>query len=164
MLFLLHFSLFFLLPYFLPTYCIQAFTPYLVFKLANSERIHYLWRCFFCGLIVDLFSSSIYFGQTACIYTLLGALFYHHKETFFMDKWPSLPLLTALFTSLSTLLSAFFLSFVSGDFYFSAKWMVTDLLQMPFIEAAVALLIYSLPFQIRELWRKMQINKRLRAS
>jgi len=162
MLFLLSFSLLLKLPLWFPSWHFHAFAPYLMYRLHSDTRYGYLWRLFFCGLLVDLLSSSTYFGQTPLLYVAIGTFLHSQRHLFFIDKWPTLPLLTFLFTSLSTLGNALFDKMLHGSFPFTISWIGTDLFQMPLMEATFAFVFLSLPFQLREAWRKIQTKRRLR--
>ena len=161
--FLLSLSSFLIFPIWFSTLHFHAFTPYLMFRLHRDSLDVFLWKALGCGLCIDLFSSSIQFGQTPLIYVLLGAVLHRQRRHFFIDKLPTLFLLTLLFTSLTTLGAALFDFFTKGGFYFTWRWVWTDLMQMPLVEGTFALIFFSLPFQLREKWRKIQTTIRLRA-
>lgn len=162
MLFLLALSLQLYVPLWIPTWHFQAFAPYLMFLLHREKALSFLWRLWICGLCMDLLSSSTYFGLTPLIYTLVGGFLYSQRHHFFVDKWPTLPLLAAIFTSFATAGAALFEALLEGHLSFSWQWVFTDLLQMPLIESGFTLVFFSFPFQLRETWRNIQTKRRLR--
>jgi hypothetical protein len=150
-------------PMWFPAWHFQAATPYLMTFLHTDSRFSFCWRLALSGALVDLLSSSTYMGQTSLIYLALGLILHVQRDQFFVDKWPTIPLMTYLFTSGSTLLAALFELFTQKNFSLTYQWAYTDLVQMPLLEATFAFIFVTLPFQLRETWRKIQTNRRLTA-
>ena len=147
-------------PVFLPKLHLFYFVPYLVISFYQLPRHAVLWRAYFSGIIIDLLSSSPLFGLTSLNYSIVCWVLYGQTRNFFEDKPSTLPLMTFLFSFLSTLFSAITLLFFKDPITFSGTWIVTDLIGMSLADAFYALLVFSLPFQLTYSLRKLHIFKR----
>ncbi len=138
------------------------FAPYLILTFYKQTRFAVLWRALGCGLVIDLFSSTPYFGLTALNYTLVCWILYSQRHNFFEDKPFTLPVMTFLFSVLSTLTATILFLFFAHPVPLSLKWLFTDLFWMPLLDAGYALGL-SLPFQITyKLRRVMRARRRAR--
>lgn len=74
--------------------------------------------------------------------TLVATTFflYDKQKHFFRDNFSTYPIMTFLFSLLSTLLLALILRLP-----LTLSWISTDLLLMPFLDGAFAFLFYTLP-------------------
>ena len=138
------------------------FAPYLVLVFYKRSRFVSLWCAIGCGLVIDLLSSSPHFGLTALNYTLASWILYGQTLNFFEDKVFTLPLMTAFFAILSTIISVTIAFFFAEPIHLSLHWLLTDLIAMPLFDALYALAI-ALPFQITHQLRKL-IRARRRAK
>jgi hypothetical protein len=163
-LFLLFISSLLFAPQWFPTWHFQAAPPYLMAYLHRDSRLGFCWRVILIGFLVDLLSSSTFMGQTSLIYLVFGLFLHWQRDQFFVEKWPTIPLLTYLFTSGSTLFAAFFEFLKEDNFLLNWSWALTDLVQMPLIEGGFAFIVVTLPFQLREAWRKIQTSRRLNTN
>lgn len=147
-------------PLLFPKLHLFYFVPYLVTCFYRLPRRAVLWRAYFSGVIIDLLSSSPLFGLTSLNYAVVSWLLYGQTRNFFEDKPSTLPLMTFLFSFLSTIFSAITLLFFRDPITFSGTWIVTDLIGMSLVDALYALLVFSLPFQLTYSLRKLHIFKR----
>lgn len=137
-----------LCPLFFPKYHLFFFVPYLVVCFYRHSRFAVLWRAFGCGVIIDLLSSGPFFGFSSLNYCFVSFFLFGQTRNFFEDKLSTLPLMTFLFSFLSTGLSLILALFFGNGYPLSGVWIVTDLIGMPFADATYALLVFSLPFQL----------------
>jgi len=136
-------------PLFLPYVHLFYFVPYLVLSFYRYTRLAVIWRALGCGLLLDLLSSGSFFGITSLNYCLVCMFLYGQKRNFFEDKLSTLPLMTFLFSLLSTLF-ALVLSFFCGISYsLTLNWVATDLIGMSFVDSLYACLFVLL-------WRAFQ--------
>lgn len=146
-------------PIFFPRVHLFYFVPYLVICLYRHSRIALLWRACFCGVIIDLLSSGSLFGLTSINYCCVAFLLYGQTRNFFEDKLSTLPLMTFLFSILSTGFLAIGALFLQRGYPLSWTWVATDLIGMPGADALYALLVFSLPFELIYEIRKIQFFK-----
>jgi len=146
-------------PLFFPKVHLFYFVPYLVICLYRYSRILVLWRACLCGIMIDLLSSGSVFGLTSINYCCVSFFLFGQTRNFFEDKLSTLPLMTFLFSFLSTLFLAFSALFIQRAYSFSWKWAVTDLIGMPIVDALYASLVFSLPFQLVFKLRKLRFYR-----
>lgn len=146
-------------PIFFPRVHLFYFAPYLVICLYRHSRIALLWRACLCGVIIDLLSSGSLFGLTSINYCCVAFLLYGQTRHFFEDKLSTLPLMTFLFSLLSTGFLAGGALFLQRGYPLSWIWVATDLIGMPIADALYALLVFSLPFQLIYEIRKLRLFK-----
>lgn len=147
-------------PLLFPRVHLFYFVPYLVICLYRHPRIAALWRACLCGVIIDLLSSGPLFGLTSIHYCCVVFLLHGQTRNFFEDKLSTLPLMTFLFSLLSTGFLAAGALFLQRGYPLSWTWVATDLIGMPLVDALYALLVFSLPFQLLYEIRKIQLFKR----
>lgn len=135
-------------PLWVPKLHLFYFAPYLILTFYRTTRYKALWAAFGCGLLIDLFSSNSFFGLTALNYCIVTFLLHGQVRNFFEDKFSTLPIMTALFSISSTLLSMVLLSFLGNKVELSWEWGATDLILMPLADALYGLLFFSLLFQL----------------
>jgi rod shape-determining protein MreD len=146
-------------PLFFPKFHLLYFAPYLVICIYRHSRFALLWRACGSGIILDLLTSTPFFGLTPLNYCLVCFLLYSQRHNFFEDKLSTLFIMTSLFSFFSTLV-AVVLSFFAGKGYgLTCEWVVTDLVGMSFADGIYALLVFSLPFQLTYKLRKMLLRK-----
>lgn len=135
-------------PLWFPKLHLFYFAPYLILTFYRTTRYKALWSAFGCGLLIDLFSSNPFFGLTAVNYCVVTFIIHGQVRNFFEDKFSTLPLMTALFSVFSTLLSMILLFFLGNSVELSWEWCATDLLLMPLADALYGFLFFSLLFQL----------------
>lgn len=104
-----------------------------------------LWYSVICGLIMDLLSARARLGIYVINYCITTSILFSQKRHFFEDKISTLPLMTFLFSVISTILQAMTLKIMTNDFHPSWQWAGTDLLVFPFLDAIYALGWFALP-------------------
>ena len=70
---------------------------------------------------------------------------YQQKRHFFADSLSTLPVMTFLFSSLSSFFLGILLYNIELINIFSWRWIATDLLLMPLVDAAYAFCLFILP-------------------
>jgi rod shape-determining protein MreD len=144
-------------PLLLPRCHLYYFAPYFVVCAYQHSKLALLWRAYLCGVILDLLSSTPFFGLSSLNYCLASWLLYGQTRNFFEDKLSTLPLMTFLFSLLSTLIALILAFFFAQSYPLSCAWMATDLVIMPLADSIYALLVFSLPFQLTYKLRKMRL-------
>jgi hypothetical protein len=133
---------------FLPHLHLMAFAPFLGLLYQKKRFIPSLYGAFACGLIMDLISSELRFGLFAFSYLLVTCLFYRYKRHFFEDNAFSLSLFTALISFAASLIHLFFLACFATKVAFSIKFIGTDLIFMPLLDAIYAFLWFTCPMRL----------------
>lgn len=146
-------------PIFFPKLHLFYFVPYLVICLYQHTRLAVLWRAYFCGIFLDLLSSNPILGLSSLNYSLVSWLLYKQTRNFFDDKLSTLPLMTFLFSFLSTLVSLVLSLFFGHSFSLNWTWVASDLVGMSFVDSLYALLVFSLPLQLIYRLRKLRFKK-----
>ena len=124
-----------------PSVVLQLFAPFLVFIFYRSSKMEALWWSVACGLVLDLLSPHTTLGLFAFTYAVTTALLYDRKQHFFIDNLSTLPLMTFMFSVLSTLILALLVQIP-----ISLPWIATDLLLMPLGDAFIAFFCYTVPY------------------
>lgn len=143
-------------PIFFPGLHLLYFAPYLVICFYQYSRIEVLWRAFGCGILLDLLSSAPFFGFSSLKFCLVTLALFGQTRNFFEDKLSTLPLMTFLFSFLTTAISVLLTLFFGNGFPLSIKWVATDLIIMSAADALYALLVFSLPFELTYKLRKIR--------
>lgn len=151
-------------PLLAPKFPLLYFAPYLVLTYYKHPRYSVLWHAFGCGLLIDLFSSSTFFGMTGINYCITSMLLYGQTRNFFEDKMFTLFLMTTLFSLSSTLIALFLSLFLDQNFFLSFGWLFSELMCLPLCDGAYALLFFSLPFQLTRRLSKIISNRRKREN
>lgn len=133
------------IPSLFPLIKLSFFAPFLIICMYKESLSTTLCFGLCCGLILDLLSSYPRLGMHALNFCLIILLLYPQKRYFFADSLTTLPIMTFLFTSLSTLIIAFLTYSFESNRLLSWKWAATDLLIMPAVDAAYAYSCFILP-------------------
>lgn len=136
---------------------ILAYAPYLVFILMNSPLKKALWQSIICGLIMDLIQTSLPFGFSSLACTLICLALHKQKSFFFNDKFFSLPLFTAFFSILYSLIQQLFLYTQKKGFDFSWFSIFSDYLVMPALDALYTLLFFTTPLYLYSYIKRKRI-------
>lgn len=141
------FSLFLTLcfPVLFPTYHLIFFSPFLIILFYQSSYLACLWSALLCGIIIDLLSSDMRLGLYGIIFCLTTALLYNQKRNFFADSLSTLPIMTYLFSLIFTIIQALSLYILEKESILSWKWILTDLVFMPGLDALYAFIVFILP-------------------
>lgn len=94
---------------------------------------------------MDLLSSQQHLGLYALNYCLTLWMIYPQKRNFFEDRLSTLPVMTYLFSFLSTLIHLLLLDSFEKSLSLSWIWVGTDLLLMPLADAFYAFIWFTLP-------------------
>lgn len=137
-----------LAPALAPSWRLFFLIPFLITAIYQKSNLACLWYAFFCGLILDAAISQERFGLYALNYTIAMALLYPQKQHFFADSPSTLPIMTALFSMIATLIQAILMHGLERDLSISWSWLVTDLLIMPLLDGLFAFTLFVLPFAL----------------
>jgi len=118
-----------------PLFHLIFFAPFLILVYYQKSFSSALMFSFSCGLITDLFTSPLRFGLHALNYTLTTAFIYHQRRNLFADNLFTLPIMTFLFSALSTFLQLILLYLFAKPVTLSFYLLISDFLIMPFIDA-----------------------------
>lgn len=138
-------SLSILVPSVSPKLRILFFAPFLILAIYQHSLTVCLWLAFFCGVILDLLSSSSRLGIEAIAFCLSILILHSQRRNFFADSFSTLPMMTFLFSLLSTAIGAVLLYAIEMHNIISFRWMLTDLLIMPTIDALYAFFLFIFP-------------------
>lgn len=133
-----------LTPVIVPQARLMFFVPFLIILFYQKSLPVSLWLSFLCGLIIDLLSAQSPFGFNACSYTLTTATIYRQKRNFFSDHLSTLPIMTFLFSFLTTIFEIIILSIFGFHASIGFQWIISDLLLMPCFDALFAFLGFIL--------------------
>lgn len=145
-------------PVFFPRLHLFYFAPYLVFCVYRYSRLGLFWRASLCGIILDLLSSTTHFGLSSLNYCFVAWILYGQKRNFFEDKLSTLPLMTFVFSTLSTGFSVLLALLFGNSHPLSWQWVASDLFGMSLADSLYALL-FSLPFQLVYALRRMRLRR-----
>ncbi|MBS0620460.1 MAG: rod shape-determining protein MreD [Verrucomicrobia bacterium] len=146
-----------------PMLPVCAFAPFLALLYQRKSLLFSLWVASGCGLLIDLLSAEMRLGIYAFNYGITTLLLYNQRKHFFEDKPLAISLYTAVISILSTLIQAGLFTLSGRKLEWSAKWVATDLLLMPALDALYAALWISFPcllyltirrIGVRELYRR----------
>lgn len=121
------------------------FAPFLITAYYQKSYASCLWLSFFCGLILDLLSSS-FIGLHALNYCLITGLLFPQRRHFFADNLSTLPIMVFFFSFLSTLFEAILIHTYDSSLTLSLKWIFIDLFLMPCFDAIYAFGCFIFPF------------------
>ncbi len=143
----------------LPSVQLLAFSPFFALVYNRKSFIASLWIAILCGILSDLLCSQLKFGLYALNYCLTTTLIYQQKKHFFEDKPTALSLFTVLISSTSTFLQLLLTYAFDKGLPFSWKLVLTDLIEMPFIDGVYAYLWFFCPMQLYVFIQKRGIQK-----
>lgn len=133
------------LPILFPMARLTYFAPFLIIACYKSSLKKCLWLALLCGIIVDLFASYTRFGLYSVDYCLTLSLLYPQRRNFFADSLSTLPIMTFLFASISTLIMGLLIYSIENRNLLSWGWAFTDLIIMPAFDAIYAFTCFILP-------------------
>lgn len=134
-----------IIPSLFPYVRLSFFAPFLIISCYQKQLPACLWIALFCGLILDLLSSQTRLGIQALSFCLTLIILYPQKRNFFADSLSTLPIMTFLFTSISSLGMAVLLYSLEMKNVLSWQWLATDLIMMPALDALFAFCSFILP-------------------
>jgi len=116
----------------------------MVIAFYRRSLIGCLWWAFASGAAMDLLSSYHHLGLTSLCYIITTGVLRMQKKHFFEDSLSTIPLMTACFSFLSTLIHAIILDVFEQPLPIDGEWIRTNLLMMPFIDAAYGFFVFAL--------------------
>lgn len=135
-------------PLFFPWLKLYFWAPFLVILIYKKPFFTCLWGAFSCGLLIDFFSAHAPLGLNALTFVVATGILYERRQNFFGDSLSTLPLMVLFFSMLSTTIEALLLYVLQKGFLISWRWLLTDLLAMPVLDALYAFGIFILPFAL----------------
>lgn len=128
-----------------PSWRLLYFAPCLILSVYQNSLPKTLWLALLCGGIVDLLSSYPILGVHATAYCAAIFLLYPRKRHIFADSLTTLPLMTYLFSALSSFCVALVLHLLDLGDLFSWRWLGADLLLFPLADAFYAFALFIFP-------------------
>lgn len=138
----------------LPWLRLRAFTPFLIIAYYSCPFLTCLWLSLFCGLLTDLLASNLHLGVHALSYYMVTLILYKQRRFFFEDNLSTLPVMTALFSGLSTVVLALVLYFLEGGAPMNWVWVLTDFAGYSLADAIYASLCFQTPILLMKMWPK----------
>lgn len=164
--------LFFLVPAFFlhfllashPLFChVYTLIPLLVFSYYFFSFSACLLFSLGCGLFIDLLSIQMQVGSHSFVFFITTCFLYEQKKRFFSEKITTIPLLTFLFSSLSTFVLFCFSRLLYSSFRISFQSLLTDVFLLPLLDALFAFLFFVFPLrQIQRVGKKYMGRRRKR--
>lgn len=140
-----------------PRLAILAFAPYLsLLTLRNLALPRALWLSAFAGCLVDLFSDHP-MGLHALNYTLCTMFLFRFRKHFSHNDPLHLSLFTGIISLVSTILQLSLLFLFDRRVPFDGKWIFTDIIGMPVIDAVYAFVWFAAPLALFEKIRRMWV-------
>lgn len=136
------------LPALFPFFKIQYFIPFLIILIYRKSFIFCLWASMGCGLVLDLLSPHDRIGLYAITYTMTTGIIFRQKRHFFADSLTTLPLMTLLFSIISTAIQALLFSFFQKAIILNLGWIIKDLVFFPLLDMVFAFMVFILPFAL----------------
>ena len=133
-------------PALFPSIQIQFFAAFLIILTYQKNYISTLWGAFFCGVILDLFSSQSRFGLYPLNFCLTIALLFPQRKNFFADSLSTLPMMTFFFSIISTFFHLILLSIFEKSIPWNLGWIFSDFMVMPIADATFAFVWFVLPY------------------
>lgn len=122
------------------------FAPFLVITFYNKNKLTCLWWALLCGMIIDLLSAQMRLGAYAFNYCATVMIVYSQKRHFFEDSISTFPIMTFLFSIVSTLIQVGMFYSFGHSISLSFEWVKQDLIWMPLLDAFYAALLFTLPY------------------
>jgi len=132
-------------PVWFPHLRLLFFVPFLVVAFYQKPLKTCLWLAVICGLFSDLLSAYSRLGVHSLSFCLTTFLIYSQRRNFFADNLSTLPIMTFLFSSLSTLILGIAWYSIEMQSVFSWSWAFSDLLILPAADALYAFICFILP-------------------
>jgi hypothetical protein len=132
------------------------FAPFIVISFYNYSLIGTLWLSILCGFFSDILASGS-FGVITMSYLLCSFVLYRAKR-FFNDKPVNLSIFTSLYSVIFSIFNLLFLFIFDKAVIISLKWVLSDLIVMPFFDGIYAFFWFSLPFLVIEKIKRTNIK------
>jgi rod shape-determining protein MreD len=135
----------FCMPALFPHLRLLFLVPFLILAIYQLPLLQCIRIAFLIGLFLDLLSSEAHLGLYALSFCLTTFALYPQKRHFFADSLSTLPVMTFLFSSFSSLMLGALLYNIELINIFSWRWVAADLLVMPLADALYAFCCFILP-------------------
>ena len=135
----------FCLPVVFPAWHLMVFAPFLVILFYKKPFFTCLLTALACGFVMDLLSSYSRLGLYAMTYFMTTWLIFKLRRHFFADRLTTLPIMTFFFSVLATVFHFSVVYALEGELAITWKWMFTDLVYMPAVDALYAFVVFILP-------------------
>jgi rod shape-determining protein MreD len=142
--FTVSFLLTILIPAVYPNLRLMFFVPFLITAYYQKPLPLCLWFAFLCGILIDLLSVQAPFGFYAFNYIVATILLFPQRRNFFSDHLSTLPIMTFLFSVISTFLQIVFLYVLGQATNIGLGWVLTDLIIMPSLDALYSFFAFIL--------------------
>lgn len=136
------------LPSFFPSTRLYSLVPFLVIAFYQKSLVQCLWLGLGCGLFLDALSSNTHLGIHALAYCFTVFCLHPLRKIFFADSLSTLPIMTFLFSFLTTFSIALLLYSIEMQNVFSWTWLSTDLFLMPLTDSLYAYIFFVIPSMI----------------
>lgn len=133
------------MPVIAPQWHLTYFAPFLIIAIYQKSLPTCLFLAIICGTILDLLSAYPTFGLHAASYCASLIAIYPQRRNVFADSLTTLPIMTAVFSSISCCLLALLLHFLDVADVFSWSWVATDLIALASVDGALSFILYILP-------------------
>ncbi len=134
-----------LTPLFKLSFSLNFFAPFLLLMLYKKGRSFALSQAFLCGCILDLIAAQNSIGFWTLNFILTLYLISHIKHFFFAEKIFTLPILTIVFSWISTTLYFLITTIFCTKTHLTLQWALTDLVLLPILDGLYAFVVFSLP-------------------
>lgn len=128
-----------------PHWKMVYFAPFLIMAMYQKSLTTCLFFGIGCGTLLDLLSAYSFFGLHAAAYCGTILILHPQRRHVFADSVTTLPIMTALFSSISTAFLALLLDLLDIADVFSWPWVTTDLIIFPVGDAALSFALYIFP-------------------
>lgn len=115
------------------------FCPLMALAFYRARLITCLRLALACGLVMDLIASHHHLGIYSIAYCGTTAVLYRYKGHLFEDNVTTLPIMTLLFSALSTSLAGALYTAFEEPFTYSWRWVVSEVAIMPLLDGLLAL-------------------------
>lgn len=125
---------------FFPSIRLIHFAPFLALTFQRKSLLPSLWMATGCGLLMDLFASNLRFGFFSFLAALTTFFCHRFRRFFFEEKKRSLPLFTALISSVFSFLHLLFVPSL-----FTGKTLLGSCIVFPILDALYAFFWFCAP-------------------
>lgn len=133
-----------LLPTLLPKLRLTYFAPFLIMMLYRKPMTQTLWWAIGVGCLLDLLSGFPRMGWIALTYCCTLLTLDSIKPYFFIEKITTLPLMTWLFSLISTAILLVLLALFGQPVLLNWRLIATDFIVYPLVDACYGLLWFLL--------------------
>lgn len=140
----------------IPHIALLPFAPFLALLILRCRLQSALWLSALAGAIMDLLSDDP-MGLHALNYLIAASLLFRYRSHFSADRPLHLVLLTFLISALSTSIQLILLFLFDRRVPFDGRWVITELVGMPAIDALYAFAWFAAPLALADKLRRMWV-------